>query len=103
MGRIRVGNLKKTTSMVTVVAIAAMLVSKLRLYSWRFSMISGKTITTGMISVILLAIVVTNSVNAQTYTREPYSETVANSPFTIYAGKNTQFSFTVPSDAVNVY
>jgi plastocyanin len=66
-------------------------------------MISEKTITTGMISVILLAIVATNSVNAQTYTREPYSETVANSPFTIYAGKNTQFSFTVPSDAVNVY
>ena len=66
-------------------------------------MVLVKVIMTGVISVILLAIVATNSVSAQIYTRAPYSETVANSPFTIYAGKNTQFSFTVPSDAVNVY
>jgi hypothetical protein len=57
---------------------------------------------TGVISMIL-CIVAMNSTYAQTYTKQPYSETIANGVTTIYAGKHASYSFTIPADASNTY
>lgn len=65
--------------------------------------LSHSRISLAMILGLVLISVSAIEVCAQTYTKQPYSETVVNGVSTIYAGKQANYFFTIPPDASNAY